>query len=226
MEYKMKTDQLMNVSLMSGEIHIYHNTAMGDLSELFKLGNTQRMFEGKTPINQSQFLKQKRTLEFIDVICKEKNIEKSEVIKTKGKGKNSRFYAQLHFLIFCAEALSPTFHYRVIDLFIREQILTIRDEGGNDFKDLNSLIDTNMPDRVGKNNMGLYIYTAKILRSKIFPNVNLSLYTGKQNIWNSKYASPEKLKKRDEYERKMMTLLEMNVIENWEHFKGFLEQLK
>jgi hypothetical protein len=222
----MKTDQLMNVSLMSGEIHIYHNTAMGDLSELFKLGNTQRMFEGKTPINQSQFLKQKRTLEFIDVICKEKNIEKSEVIKTKGKGKNSRFYAQLHFLIFCAEALSPTFHYRVIDLFIREQILTIRDEGGNDFKDLNSLIDTNMPDRVGKNNMGLYIYTAKILRSKIFPNVNLSLYTGKQNIWNSKYASPEKLKKRDEYERKMMTLLEMNVIENWEHFKGFLEQLK
>jgi hypothetical protein len=222
----MKTDQLMNVSLMSGEIHIYHNTAMGDLSELFKLGNTQRMFEGKTPINQSQFLKQKRTLEFIDVICKEKNIEKSEVIKTKGKGKNSRFYAQLHFLIFCAEALSPTFHYRVIDLFIREQILTIRDKGGNDFKDLNSLIDTNMPDRVGKNNMGLYIYTAKILRSKIFPNVNLSLYTGKQNIWNSKYASPEKLKKRDEYERKMMTLLEMNVIENWEHFKGFLEQLK
>jgi len=222
----MKTDQLMNVSLMSGEIHIYHNTAMGDLSELFKLGNTQRMFEGKTPINQSQFLKQKRTLEFIDVICKEKNIEKSEVIKTKGKGKNSRFYAQLHFLIFCAEALSPTFHYRVIDLFIREQILTIRDEGGNDFKDLNSLIDTNMPDRVGKNNMGLYIYTAKILRSKIFPNVNLSLYTSKQNIWNSKYASPEKLKKRDEYERKMMTLLEMNVIENWEHFKGFLEQLK
>jgi hypothetical protein len=222
----MKTDQLMNVSLMSGEIHIYHNTAMGDLSELFKLGNTQRMFEGKTPINQSQFLKQKRTLEFIDVICKEKNIEKSEVIKTKGKGKNSRFYAQLHFLIFCAEALSPTFHYRVIDLFIREQILTIRDEGGNDFKDLNSLIDTNMPDRVGKNNMGLYIYTAKILRSKIFPNVNLSLYTGKQNIWNSKYASPEKLKKRDEYERKMMTLLEMNVIENWEHFKGFLDLLE
>ncbi len=53
----MKTDQLMSISLMSGELHIYHNSAMGDLSELFKLGNTQRMIEGKAPINQSQFLK-------------------------------------------------------------------------------------------------------------------------------------------------------------------------
>jgi len=39
----MKKDQLMIVSLMSGELHIYHNSTMGNLSELFKLGNTQRM---------------------------------------------------------------------------------------------------------------------------------------------------------------------------------------
>ena len=222
----MKTDQLMTISLMSGEIEIYHNTTMGDLSKLFRLGNTQRMIEGKTPINQSQFLKQERTLDFIDVICKERNISKDKVVQKKGKGKNSRFYAQLHFLIFCAEALSPTFHYKVIDLFISEKILTIRDMGGDDFKDLNALIDIKIPDRVDKNNMGLYIYVAKVLKSKIFPNVDLSLFRGKNNIWNSKYASTEALAKRDDYERKMITLLEMNVIENWEHFKGFLEQLK
>ena len=210
---------------MSGELHIYHNSAMGDLSELFKLGNTQRMIEGKNPINQSQFLKQKRTLEFIEIICKERGLSRDEVIKRKGKGKNSRYYAQLHFLIFCAEALNPTFHYKVIDLFVSEQILSIRDDGGDDFKDLNTLIDTKIPDRIGKHNMGLYIYTAKVLREKIFPNVNLSLYRGKYNIWNSKYATPEKLRIRDEYEKKMMTLLEMNVVENWEQFKDFLERL-
>jgi len=223
----MKTDQLMTISLMGGEIHIYHSTAMGDLSELFKLGNTQRMIEGKKPINQSQFLKQERTLAFIDVICKERGITENEVVKRKGRGKNSRFYAQLHFLIFCAEALSPLFHYKVIDLFISKKILTIRDMGGDDFKDLNALIDTKIPDRVGKNNMGLYIYTAKVLRSKIFPNINLANFTnGKNNIWNSQYATSKALKKRDEYEMKMITLLEMGVVESWEHFKSFLDRLE
>jgi hypothetical protein len=222
----MKTDQLMSISLMSGEFHIYHNSAMGDLSELFKLGNTQRMIEGKTSINLSQFLKQERTVEFLDVICQEMKLEKDEVVKKKGRGKNSRFYAQLHFLIYCAEALSPIFHYKLIDLFISEQILTIRDMGGNDFNALNELIDKKIPERIGKNNIGLYIHTAKILKSKIFPHIDLSTYTGKNNIWNSKHATADILSKRDEYERKMMTLLEMNVVQSWDQFKGFLEQLE
>jgi len=221
----MKTDQLMTISLMGGEIHIYHNTAMGNLSELFRLGNTQRMIEGKTPINQSQFLKQERTLEFIRVISNETGLSKDEIVKKKGRGKNSKFYAQLHLLIFCAEALSPLFHYKVIDLFVSNKILTIRDMGGDDFKDLNALIDKKIPDRVNKSNMGLYIYTAKVLKNKIFPNVDLSEYTGKNNIWNSNYATSEALRKRDDYEKKMMTLLEMNVVESWEHFKSFLDRL-
>ncbi len=222
----MKTDQLMTISLMHGEIHIYHNTAMGDLSELFKLGNFQRMVEGKKAINQSQFLKQERTLAFIDVICRERNITREEVIKRVGRGRNSKFYAQLHFLIFCAEALSPTFHYKVIDLFISEKILTVRDMGGDDFKKLNSLIDTKIPDRVGKNNRWLYIYTAKVLRGKIFPDVDLSKFTNsKNNIWNSKYATPEALNRRDDYEKKMITLLEMNAVDSWESFKRFLSFL-
>ncbi len=98
--------------------------------------------------------------------------------------------------------------------------------GGDDFKNLNLLIDRKIPDRVGKNNRWLYIYTAKILRSKIFPNVNLANFTnGKSNIWNSEYATPEALKKRDEYEKKMITLLEMDVVQSWEHFKTLLDKL-
>lgn len=222
----MKTDQLMTITLMNGELHIYHNSARGDLSELFKLGNTQRMIEGKTSINLSQFLKQERTLEFIDVVCQEEGLKKEDVVRKKGRGKNSRFYAQLHFLIYCAEALSPSFHYKLIDLFIKEKILTVRDVGGNDFKALNALIDTKIPERIDRNNRGLYIHTAKILKNKIFHNIDLSKYTGKNNIWNSKYATAEALNKRDHYEQKMMTLLEMGVVQNWEQFKGFLEQLE
>jgi hypothetical protein len=51
-------------------------------------------------------------------------------------------------------------------------------------------------------------------------------FSWKNNIWNSKHASPEILKKREDYDKKMITLLERNVIESWKHFKGFLEQLK
>ncbi len=154
------------------------------------------------------------------------NLTKNEVIIKKGRGKNSTFYAQLHLLIFCAEALSPLLHYKIIDLFISKQMLTIRDMGGDDFKNLNLLIDRKIPDRVGKNNRWLYIYTAKILRNKIFPNVNLANFTnGKSNIWNSEYATPEALKKRDEYEKKMITLLEMDVVQSWEHFKTLLDKL-
>jgi len=60
------------------------------------------------------------------------------------------FYAKLHLLIFCEEALSPLLHYKIIDLFISKQMLTIRDMEGDNFKNLNSLIDKKIPDRVGK----------------------------------------------------------------------------
>ncbi len=53
--------------------------------------------------------------------------------------------------------------------------------GGYDFKDLNALIDTKIPDRVGKNNMGLYRYMAKVLRRKIFSNVNLANFINSKN---------------------------------------------
>ncbi len=98
--------------------------------------------------------------------------------------------------------------------------------GGDDFKKLNSLIDTKIPDRVGKNNRWPYIYTAKVLRGKIFPDVDLSKFTNsKNNIWNSKYATPEALNRRDDYEKKMITLLEMNAVDSWESFKRFLSFL-
>ena len=119
-----------------------------------------------------------------------------------------------------------TYINKLFLMVVKEKMLTIRDEGGNDFKALNALTDEKIPDRVGKNNMGLYIYTAKVLKKKIFPKVALSDYTGRNNIWNSKHATSEALNKRDDYEKKMMTLLEMNVVQDWNHFKVFLEQLK
>jgi len=60
----------------------------------------------------------------------------------------------------------------------------------------------------------------------LFQSVNLANFTnGKIIFGNSQYATPNALKKRDEYEMKMITLLEMGVVESWEHFKSFWDRL-
>ncbi len=50
--------------------------------------------------------------------------------------------------------------------------------------------------------MVIYLY-GKILRSKIFPDVDLSKFTNsKNNIWNSKYATSKALRRRDDMRRR------------------------
>ena len=121
----MKTNQLMTVAFPSGTLDLYHKTATGSLTDLFRLGNRQRVLDGKNPINQTLFIKSKATQEFIGIIAKELNINKSDIVFSKGRGKSSRTYAQLHFLIYAAEKLSPTFHFHVIDIFLSKHLKPI-----------------------------------------------------------------------------------------------------
>ncbi len=53
----MKTDQLMQVSFPQGTLEIFHKTAMGNLTDLFRLGNQQRDKDDKAPLNTTLFLK-------------------------------------------------------------------------------------------------------------------------------------------------------------------------
>ena len=45
-------------------------------------------------------------------------------------------------------------------------------------------------------------------------------------MWNSDYATYDKLQLRDKYEEKLITLLEMGVVKNYEHLKEFIEKLR
>jgi hypothetical protein len=62
--------------------------------------------------------------------------------------------------------LSPKLELEVIDVFLGSKILHFRDIGGDNFKELNNYIDT-LPDRVDKNNKGVYIQIALLLRNKL-----------------------------------------------------------
>jgi hypothetical protein len=219
----MKTNQLMTVAFPSGTLDIYHKTATGSLTDLFSLGNRQRVLDGKKPINQTLFIKSKATQEFIRIIAKELNIKESDIVFSKGRGKSSRTYGQLHFLIYAAEKLSPTFHFHVIDIFLSKHLLELRDDGGNVFKALNLAIDQWLPDRKDKQNRGCYIQVAKMLRAKIFPEIKT--FDTHINIWNSDIAVYEKQYLREDYEDKLVSFLKAGLIKDWEHLKAVIENL-
>jgi hypothetical protein len=220
----MKTDQLMKIAFPLGDLDIFHKSQWGNLTQLFSIGNKQRIMEDRPPINITHFLSSKKTREFIKVVSQQTDMKEEEVIrKKKGKrGTKIQMEAQLHFLIFAAEHLSPTFHFQVIDIFINSKLLQLRDDGGNNFKRLNRYIDLHLGGREDKiSNMGCYIHAAKLLREKIFPNIE----TPDSNIWNTNQATAHHQELRTRYEDKLCTLLEMDVVNDFEHLKIFIAKL-
>ena len=221
----MKTNQLLKVSLPQGTLEIFHKTAMGNLTDLFTAGNIQRGKEGLRPMRMSQFLTYDTTKNFISIAAKKLNVPENQILKKEGRGRGAKTYAQLHFLIYSAEKLSTDFHFDVIDTFINHNILKIRDDGGNAFKALNIAIDEYLPGREKKSsNKGIYIQCAKLLRDKIFYEENIDFPKGGL-IWNSEYATYEKMELRDEYENKLITLLQMDVVRDYDHLKELIAKL-
>jgi len=220
----MKTDQLMKIAFPLGDLDIFHKSQWGNLTQLFSIGNKQRIMEDRPPINITHFLSSKKTREFIKVVSQQTDIKEEEVIrKKKGKrGTKIQMEAQLHFLIFAAEHLSPIFHFQVIDIFINSKLLQLRDDGGNNFKRLNRYIDLYLGGRNDKiSNMGCYIQAATLLRTKIFPLIKCP----DGNIWNTEQATAHHQELRKSYEDKLCTLLEMGVVNDFEHLKEFIGKL-
>lgn len=216
----------MNIAFKKGNIDFLHKTALGDLTALFKLGLKYRIEKGFSSVNITTFLNSTKTKKFIEIIAKNQNISIDKVVQNNGKrGKASRTYANLHFIIYTAEYLDPDFHYEVIDTFIHSKILNKRDDGGDDFIELNNYLNE-LPDRVGLNNIRIFIQTAIRLRSKIFTENQIIECNEKGiNIWNSKYANYLNLYKRDDYEKKLISFIQMGFIDSYLGVKDAIEKL-
>lgn len=209
----MKTNQLMNIAFSSGNVQVFHKTAMGDLTQLWKVGNAMRMSEGKSFLNMATFLQTEKFKEYLSV-CESENEGRPCFLKT-GRGKSSRTWASIHVLVFAAEHLSAKFHYEVIDMFINNKILEYRDVSGNEFKALNIAIDNYLPDREGKDNKQIYINVARAMRSK----VGLKLPS-----WNE--ATAEQLRARGNVENQLTTMLKLGVVKDYDHMMSLLERIK
>lgn len=209
----MKTNQLMNIAFKSGNVQVFHKTAMGDLTQLWRVGNISRVGAMAAPADLSKFLKSEKTKRFI-AVC-ERNNDGNQCVAITGRGKNSRTWASIHMMIYAAEYLSEDFHYEVIDMFINNKILEYRDVSGDEFKALNIAIDNYLPDREGKNNKQIYINVARAMRSK----VGLKLPS-----WNE--ATADQLRARGNVENQLTTFLRMGFIKDYDHMMQVLERIK
>ncbi len=106
----------MNIAFPNRTLNIYHKSQMGNLKDVFKLGNKYRVLEDKEPIRLNQFLNRKDVKEFIKSAMEIQGGEESDIWYKKGRGKNVQYFGNLHFIIYCAEMLSPKFHWYIIDV--------------------------------------------------------------------------------------------------------------
>ena len=91
---------------------------------------------------------------------------KSDLIQTK-RGKGGGTWAHLMIMIHAAAYLDKDFEVDVYYSFIKNKILQWRDESGDQYNLLKDAIDLYLPNREGKDNLGVYIQTAKRIKSKI-----------------------------------------------------------
>jgi hypothetical protein len=121
-----------------------------------------------------------------------------------------------------AGLLDIAFEARLYRIFIEDRLLKLRDDGGNNFKKLNRSIDLYLSGREGKtSNQECYIQSAKLLREKIFEDPEQRF----PDVWNSEYATSDKLTLREDYENKLCTVLQFGLVTDFEHLKELIDKL-
>lgn len=207
----------VKVMFFNMEIVAHTDGGLVSLNDIFNAGNSYRLSNNKAALQINSFLKSKGLDEYLEAAADEWNIPKDEFIKTVGKGKNTRRMVHLSVALLAAEQLSPRFHAFIHKTFIEGKILEFRDRGATEFAKLNASIDQYLPDRDGKNNIGVFITAAKLIRFKILGE------GAKTEDWNA--ATVEQTHKRFEIENKMSDMLRLGVVTNFDHLKQLIAKM-
>ena len=233
----MKTNQLMQVTIGQYTQPIEHKTMMGHLNALWDYGNGLRALKGLTPLNQNDWLSSQQTRELLLALNRKFNTENqilgNPIFETDSRGrtkisditKNNPFirtkrgtgggtWVHLYLLLDAAAWLDADFKLELYDTFINNKILQWREDGGDEFINLNIAIDAYLPEREGKDNTGIFIQVAKQLKAKIL---------SPDDTWNT--ASFPQLEKRAKLEKELCNYLRLGMIRNYEHLKEVIEKI-
>ncbi len=187
------------------------------LNDMFIAGNAVRLSEGKPALQMASFLNSKTLNEYIEAAAHEWNIDKAQFIAKEGRGKNTRTYVHVSVAMLAAEFMSARFHAHVHRVFIEGKLLEFRERGGTEFKNLNAAIELYLPDRLGKDNKGVFINVAKLIRERILGS------EAKTEDWN--VASVAQTHLRYEWENKLCDMLRLGVVRDYDHIKQLIHKL-
>ena len=221
----------MRVTIGEHTLPIGHKNMMGSLTEVWKIGNAYRTKRGLPELDLSNWLRSPETLEYVKVVEDDLNFKsvfstdlssrgttlaktiESPLITTK-RGKGGGTWAHLYILLDAAARLDPQFKHKMYKTFVEGKLLQWRDDGGDEFINLNIAIDAYLPERDGMDNVNVFVYVAKQLKAKI-----LSPY----DTWNT--ASLPQLEKRARLEKDLCNYLRLGMIRNYDHLKEVIAKI-
>jgi len=187
------------------------------LNDMFQAGNAIRLGLGKPALQMNAFINSKGVAEYIEAAAEVWNLPQEHFIAREGKGKTTKTYVHVSVALLAAESMSPRFHASVHKVFIEGKLLEFRECGGTEFKALNATIDSSLPERQGKDNKGVFIQIAKLIRERVLGE------GAKTSDWNS--ASVEQTQLRYDWERKLCDMMRLGLIRNYDHLKDIVGKL-
>jgi hypothetical protein len=134
-----------------------------------------------------------------------------------GKLENRGYYMDLHLLLKLSAMLDKELEVQIYDIFINGKILQLRDQGGEEFKRLNILIDTLEDRRESTNNKFVYMHVAKLVNEK----VNMSFKAG----WNDEQKGEWEQSYRTEILKQLSFSIEMGFVRTYGDLKDTIERL-
>ncbi|UZZ64590.1 hypothetical protein QA052_gp04 [Salmonella phage MET_P1_001_43] len=115
--------------------------------------------------------------------------------------------------MYIAEQYSAYFHFLVIDRFITQRQVELRDIGAVSFVELNAVVSRMIERTEGRiGHSGHFIQVAKAIKESI----DIREVTG-FDTWDSQDAKTNQL--RSEIQKSMVTLLDMEAVNSWDELK-------
>jgi hypothetical protein len=186
------------------------------LNDLLRGFNIQRLQKGQAAMQLGSVLRADALKAYMEEAALVWGVPEDSLIKQvkHGRGINqSRTFGHISVALYLAEVASPAFHAAMHKEFVEGRLLQFREQGGTEFKRLNSAIDKFLPGREGRDNKGCYINAAKIIRNKV-------TNTEEADAWT--FASAQQQELRVKHEQSAIDMLRLGMVRDWEHLKETL----
>ncbi len=142
----------------------------------------------------------------------EKQLGIDSAIKST-RGRNGSTFACLHLAVYIAEQYSTYFHFLVIDRFITQRQVELRNIGAVSFVELNAAVSRMLERTEGRiGHSGHFIQVAKSVKESI----DIREVTG-FDTWDSQDAKTNQL--RSDIQKSLVTLLDMEAVNSWDELK-------